>query len=137
MHEDYDDDYDDDDYSQDKFNSDKHWFKFDPSIWDAWGKYLDDALNDIVESSPNVWYTSFNIQGFPFKSIPVNSWNPNTGKGNSFQYLGSNYQGQEIWKAKYFVFDPINTSYKNHIQSHAAHFLQQPNYYKGMFDILN
>jgi hypothetical protein len=135
MHEDYDDndDYDDDDYSQDKFNSDKHWFKFDPSIWNAWGKYLDDALKDIVDNPVNVWY----VQGFPFKSIPVNSWNPNAGQGNSFQYLGSNYQGQEIWKSKYFVLDPISISYKNHIQSHATHFLQQPNYYKGMFDILN
>jgi hypothetical protein len=70
------------------------------------------------------------------KKFPVNSWNPNAG-GNSLQYLGSNYQGSPIWKKQYFAFDPINTEYKMHIQAHAAHFINQPIYYKGLFDILN
>ena len=140
MHEDHEDDnYDDHDDSQDHLeNKYKHYFKFDADAWDAWGKMLYNALNDIVEYPSNVWYISPKpVDGFPYKSIPVNSWNPNAGKGNSFQYLGSNYYGQPIWKNKYFVNDPIAIEYLNHIKSNAVHFLLQPHYYKGLFDILN
>ena len=136
-----DENYDDDDYddSQDNLESPyKKYFKFDPDAWDAWGKMLYDALNDIVEYPSNVWYIApKSVDGVPKKSIPVNSWNPDTGKGNSFQYLGSNYYGQPIWKNKYFVSDPIAIEYLNHIKSNAVHFLLQPHYYKGLFDILN
>lgn len=135
MHEEYDnyDDYDDShDHPENKY---KHYFKFDPEAWDAWGKMLYDALNDIVETSPNVWYIG---PGFGKKSFPVNSYFSNTGKDKkSFQYLGSNYQNNQVWKAKYFVYDPIQHKYINHIQAHAIHFVKQPHYYKGLFDILN
>ena len=138
MHEDYNDDYDDYEDSQDNLeNKYKHYFKFDPEAWDAWGKWLYDAMNEIVETSPNVWYTIPNIEGFPSKSFPVNSYFSNTGKDHSFQYLGSNYEGVKVWKKKYFIIDPIQHNYVNHIQTHAVHFLKQPSYYKGMFDILN
>lgn len=140
MHQDddnYNDDYDYDD-SQDNLESQyKKYFKFDPDAWDAWGKMLYNALNDIVESSPNVWYTTFNIPSFPNKSFPVNSYFSNTGKDKTFQYLGNNYQGTPIWKKKYFVYDPIEIQYRKHIQSHAMYFLNQPHYYDGLFDILN
>jgi hypothetical protein len=135
MHED--DDYNDEHDYDDAKNPYKHYFKFDPSAWDAWGKWLQDALNDIVESSPNVWYTTFNIPGFPNKSFPVNSWLSNTGKDKTFQYLGNNYQNTPIWKKKYFIRDSLNEEYIKHIQNHAVHFLNQPDYYNGMFDILN
>jgi len=131
MHEDYDYDDDEHDYDDAK-NPYKHYFKFDPAAWDAWGKWLYDALNDIVESSPNVWYT-----GFVPKSLPVNSYFSNTGKNKNFQYLGNNYQGAPIWKTKYFVRNPINDQYLKHIEQHSIHFLTQPHYYKGLFDILN
>lgn len=132
MHEDY-DDYDDDeyDYGNDKY---KHYFKFDPEAWDAWGKLLYETLGDIVESSPNVWYIG---QYLPNEFVPVNSYNPNTGYGKTFQYLGANYAGQEVWKMKYFVYDKIHHNYLAHIQSHSVHFIKQPHYYKGLFDILN
>lgn len=131
MHEDYDyDDEHDYDNNQEKY---KHYFKFDPTAWDAWGKWLSDALNDIVDSSPNVWYVS----GWSSKKFPVNSYFSGTGKSNTFQYLGNNYQGSQVWKYKYFISNPIETMYKKHLQSNAAHFLQQPVYYKGLFDILN
>lgn len=134
MHEYYDDDYDDEDYSHDNpENQYKHYFKFDPDAWDAWGKMLYDALNDVVEFSPNVWY----IQGFPFKSIPVNSYISNTGKNKTFQYLGNNSDGAAIWKKKYFISDPLHQKYIDHLKSNAEYFLQQPQYYRGMFDILN
>ena len=141
MHQDddnYNDDHDYDDSQDNLENKYKHYFKFDPYAWDAWGKWLQDALNDIVESSPNVWYIGpKNIDGFPSKSIPVNSYFSNTGKDKNFQYLGNNYQGIPIWKSKYFVINPIDQTYKAHLRANAIHFLQQPHYYKGMFDILN
>lgn len=134
----YNDDHDYDD-SQDNFESQyKKYFKFDPDAWDAWGKVLYDALNEIVEPSPNVWYIGLtNIQGFPNKSFPVNSYFSNTGKDNPFQYLGINYQNQPIWKSKYFIKNKLQTDYLNHIRSHPVHFVTQPHYYKGMFEILN
>lgn len=142
MNEDYQDNYDDDHNYDDSQKWDesqyKHYFKFDPEAWDAWGKWLYDAMNEIVESSPNVWYTMpTNIENFSNKPFPVNSYFSSTGKDNSFQYLGSNYEGAKVWKKKYFVIDPIQYKYVNHIQAHAVHFLKQPSYYKGMFDILN
>lgn len=136
MHEEY-DNYDDDDYedSQDDLeNKYKHYFKFDPEAWDAWGKMLYDTLNDIVESSPNVWYIGAD---FGKKSFPVSSYFSNTGKDKTFQYLGSNYHHSQVWKKKYFIYDPIQHQYINHIQSHAVYFMNQPHYYKGLFDILN
>lgn len=131
----YDDEYDYDD-SQHNFESQykKFYFKFDPSAWDAWGKWLQDALGDIVESSSNVWYIG---PGFDKKSFPVNSYFSNTGKNKPFQYLGNNYQNQPIWKKKYFVIDKVQIEYTKHIQSHSIYFLQQPTYYKGLFDIVN
>ena len=128
----YEDDYDD---SQDNLESHyKKYFKFDPDAWDAWGKMLYDTLNDIVEHPSNVWYIG---PSFPKKLLPVNSWNPNAGKDKFFQYLGSNYQGQPIWKKQYFIHNKLATQYMNHIKSHAVNFIHQPHYYKGMFDIMN
>lgn len=135
MHEDYDydDDYNYDDSHDNLEDKYKHYFKFDPEAWDAWGKMLYDALNDLVESSPNVWY----IGGFPTTKFPVSSYISNTGKDHTFQYLGSNYAGIPVWKKKYFVVDHIQQLYVKHIESNAIYFLKQPDYYKSLFDILN
>ena len=135
MHEDYEDDnYDDYDSSQDNLESHyKKYFKFDPDAWDAWGKMLYDTLNGMVESSPNVWY----VHGFPFKSIPVNDYFSKSGNFKNSLYLGNNHYKEPIYKTQYFIHDKIHNEYKNHLRTHAVHFLQQPNYYKGMFDILN
>jgi hypothetical protein len=127
MHEPYDDydDYDEDYYDYDYGNPNdlsQFYFKF---------HFLD-------HSALSEWlYKVMNIEDFPFKQIPVNSWHPNADKGQTCQYLGSNYQGSPIWKTIYFVCDPINIEYKLHIQSHASHFVKQPSYYKGLHDILN
>ena len=140
MHEDYEDDnYDDDDDSQDNLESQyKKYFKFDPDAWDAWGKMLYNALNDIVEYPSNVWYIGpKNIEGFPHNSLPVNSYFSNTDKGKSFQYLGNNYDGVKIWKNKYFIYDKVQHEYINHVVANSVYFLKQPHYYKGLFDILN
>jgi hypothetical protein len=136
MHESYDDDNDDyygDNYddSQEYNKSQPDWtkfyFKFDVSsspISDWVQKFLDDLNKDISEFKPI--------------SFPVSSYFSNTANGgNSILYLGNNYQNQPIWKTKYFIEDKVAIAYKNHIQNHAEHFVTQPIYYKGLFDILN
>lgn len=126
MHEEY-DDYEDDDYPNQDYPESKYkyYFKFDPQAWDAWGKWLYDSLNNAVGSDPNVWYVS----GFPtHKQYKINK---------NLQYLGKNSDGNEIWKSKYFICDPIAIEYVEHIKSNAVYFLQQPHFYRGMFDILN
>ncbi len=141
MHDQYDDmdeDYDDDQYDYDhpSLNPYHYYFKFDVSADSPLSKWLTDMFNDIDWSQiPSIPIN--NIPGFPVFSVPVNSWNPNTGGKDKLQYLGSNYANEPIWKTKYWVVDPINIEYKFHIQSHAAHFINQPKYYKGLFDILN
>ena len=122
---DEDDEYDDDQYNydyNDQYDPYKFYIKFDI-----------DQINNLFKDI----FSISNIPGFPIVSFPVNSWNSNTEKGNSFQYLGSNYQGSPIWKKKYFVSDPINNEYRLHLQAHAKHFVEQPVYYQGLFDILN
>lgn len=145
MHEPYDEDdeYDDDQYNYDygdQYDPYKFYFKFDVdgTPLSAW---INDIINNMFKNpldQTDSGYNITNVPGFPVFAFPVNSWNPNnTGKGNSFQYLGSNYYKENIWKKKYFISDPINTEYKLHLQAHAKHFVSQPNYYNGLFEILN
>jgi hypothetical protein len=114
----YPEDYDDHGSLDSKY---KHYFKFDPEAWDAWGKWLYDALNEVVEISPNVWYA----YGFPSKSIPVSSYLSNAGKGNTFQYLGNNYQKIPIWKKKYFVSDIVD--YNNFTEKPGQRIIKSSN----------
>ncbi|NBT08650.1 MAG: hypothetical protein EBS93_07010 [Chitinophagia bacterium] len=122
---DEDDGYDDEDYynydGNDQYDPYKFYFKFDINPNSSLSSWITDLIN------------------FPFVSFPVNSYIPNTGDGtkNPFLYLGNNYHNQPIWKNPYLVRDQINILYKNHISQHSIHFLKQPTYYKGMFDILN
>lgn len=137
MHEDYDneDDYDEDDehdYDHPSLNPNQWSYKFDVGPETPLSKWINDIVSNFIGP-----FEMFNIPGFPPVKFPVSSWNPDTGEGNTFQYLGSNYQKQPIWKKQYFVVDKINNEYKLHIQSHAKHFVEQPTYYKGMFEILN
>lgn len=130
MHED--DDYNDEHDYDDAKEQYKHYFKFDPEAWDVWGKFLYDALNDIVEKSPNVWYVNFNP-----KSFPVKGYVPSTGKDKTFQYLGNNSDGAAIWKKKYFIHDSLHQKYIDHLKANAEHFLKEPQQYRGLYDILN
>lgn len=137
MQEDYDDDgYDDDDYDYDhpSLHPYQYYYKFDVGPDHPISKWISDMVNNFLESSEE--FKMINIPGFQHQMFPVNSWHPNTG-GKNLQYLGSNYQGSPIWKKQYFVIDKVNSSYKLHLQAHAAHFIKQPIYYRGMFDILN
>jgi hypothetical protein len=134
MHQEDEEDYGDEEGSHQNFgNPYKYYFKFDPDAWDAWGKMLYDTLGDFIDKSSNTWYA----YGWDPKKFPVNSFSSNTGKNKNFQYLGVNYLKEPVFKAKYFVIDPIDIEYVKHLQQHSVHFLKQPNYYKGLFDILN
>ena len=138
MHEDYEDEEDHDDehdYDHPSLNPYQWYYKFDIGSDTPISKWISDIVNNFIGSSED--YNTVNIPGFTPKKFPVSSWNPNTGEGNTFQYLGSNYQGSQIWKKQYFVVDKINQEYKLHIQHYAEHFVMQPAYYKGLFDILN
>lgn len=144
MHEPYDDedDYDENENHKYPYNPYQWYYKFDVGPDTPLSQWINDIVSGFIgpfEDKKDKWWSSINsISGFPFKKLefPVNSWAPNTGN-DKFQYLGSNYANTPIWKTKYFVIDKLNNEYKMHLQSHAKHFVQQPNYYNGMFDILN
>jgi hypothetical protein len=121
----YDDDYYDKDYN-DQYDPYKFYFQFDMSntpLSDWITKMINDIVNKEIDFDKTIVF-------------PVNSWNPNTAN-NKFQYLGSNYYKEPIWKSKYWIKNIINTMYTQHIQANAQYFIQQPSYYEGLFDILN
>ncbi len=123
----YDDDYYNNDYS-DQYDPYKFYFQFDVNQNSQLSEWISKMINDIFKKD------------YDFDKMivfPVNSWNPNTANDKKFQYLGSNYNGEPIWKKKYFVHDVLQTQYLNHLQSHASYFIQQPLHYKSLYDILN
>lgn len=143
MHEPYDDDedsYDENDSHEYPYDPYQWYYKFDMSPYSPISNWLNDLLSKWIYSADIKDLTDgwefVSIPGFSAKQFPVNSWYPNTAS-NKLQYLGSDYQGSPIWKTKYLFVDKIDMNYKLHIQSHAPHFVKQPSYYRGMFDILN
>jgi len=132
---DEDDGYDDDQYNYD--NQNIWYFKFDVSQNPLFSKWINDIVNNIINPLDEPIIDQIDKACKSEFVFPVNSWNSNTGKTKPFQYLGSNYNKEPIWKSKYFVINKINSEYKLHIQTHAIHFVTQPSYYKGLFDILN
>lgn len=124
----YNDDYSDDFYDYDN-NQKKFNFKFDHNAWAEW---LAEAMKNLTENHQGVWSfivdPSFPVKSFGFSDI---DWD------KSHLYLGTNTYKELIWKNKYFAKDDGYQKYIKHLQSHAVHFLQQPLYYKGLFDIMN
>jgi hypothetical protein len=135
MHEDYDNEYDDDEYDYDhpSLNPYQWFFKFDVGQDSPLSSWISDLINSVMNNDFDIQ----NIPAFPVNKFPVNSWNPDAGKGKIFQYLGSNYNGEPIWKSKYFIHDELQSEYINHLSSHAAYFVKQPSYYKSLYEILN
>lgn len=135
MHEPYDDDYYEDnyddshDYDESQSNWKKFYFKFDVDS-SPLSEWITKMVNDFL------YDPEYPLLNFSPVGLPVNSWNPNTAN-SKFQYLGSNYAKEPIWKSKYWISDPLDNEYRHHLQSNATHFVQQPSYYKGLFDILN
>jgi hypothetical protein len=135
---DEDDGYEDDQYDyDDKYDPYKYHFKFDIDSNSSLSGWIQNMISDIFKSPIDDNFKINNVYGFPVFQVPVNSWNPITDKGHSLQFLGSNYDGDKIWKNKYFLEDKLHIQYINHLKSHCSHFIKQPSYYKGLFDILN
>lgn len=136
MHEPYDDDYYEDnyddshDYDQNQSDWNKFYFKFDVT---------NSPLSDWVKKTiDNLFGDKFDLPEVPFVSFPVNDWLSNTvSGGNSLLYLGNNHYNEPIYKAKHFIENKLLNTYTNHLQQHASHFVKQPTYYKGLYDILN
>jgi hypothetical protein len=124
MHEPYDDDIPDNPY--------KFYFQFDTE----WiGKYIDQIVKKLSESG---WdYKITNIEGFPYKSLPVSSWFSSTAGDKNSLYLGNNYWNEGIWKKKNFIHNQLQSEYVLHLQSHVRHVVSQPRYYNGLYEILN
>jgi len=142
VHDPYDEDdgYDDDHYdydNNDQYDPYKFYFTFNLDQNTPLSDWITKMINDMIQNPEINDYKITNIPGFPSYVFPVNSWNPNTAGKNTPQYLGSNYYKEPVWKSKYFAYNPFDVEYKFHLQSNAAHFLQQPKYYKGLFEILN
>lgn len=131
-------DYDDDQYNYYPQYNDYGYPKYFDIDWAAWESWLKDAIKDIVETDDNTWVIKPLPKYKETKKFPVSSsLSKDASKSVYFAYLGSNYHNEQVWKAKYLVKQTIQVAYNNHIASHASYFLKQPNYYKGMFDILN
>ena len=123
MHEPYDDDFEEQEDYYKKDNAQNQYEKFfsiDPSLWAKYGNWFNEIADGLFQSEPNVWIVASN----------------NFKKAYGTYYVGSNIHNSDIYKQNILI-DKLNIEYKNHIKSHAKHFLEQPNYYKGMFEILN
>ena len=120
-------DYDDDEYNYYPEENYGWNYKFDMKAWEKW---LKEAIEDIIQEDENTWIVQ--------PKIPVSDSTPqDTSKQTYFMYLGSNHYSEAIWSKEFFISDEINNLWKNHISSNAAHYLKQPNYYKGLHSILN
>lgn len=136
MHQDPEhEDYDDDEYNYyPEYNEygypNSKKFDIDFAAWEKW---LAKAIKEIVEEDENVWVFGPGLDN----SSKKDSLDTNQSKDKYFMYLGSNNYDESVWKTKYFVSDSLEQEYKRHIVSHAAYFLKQPFYYKGLFENLN
>ncbi len=132
----------------DKENNDDP-YKFYFQIDTEWiKKYMDSLLNkaeykwitkDIIEDAlKNLpQYKIEPVDGFPFVPLPVNDYFSNTVVDKTALYLGNNQYNEGIWKMKYFVYNKLQKEYELHLQSHAGYVVNEPRYYKSLFEILN
>lgn len=125
-----------------EYNDDPYKFYF--QIDTEWlKKYMDDLFKGVNFKKLGGIEDLFNYnspvlpEGFKPISLPVSSWLSSIAEDNSSLYLGNNYWNEGVWKKKHFIQNKLASEYVNHLQSHARHFLQQPKYYKGLYEILN
>lgn len=125
-----------------EYNDDPYKFYF--QIDTEWlKKYMDNLFKGInfnkLDGIENLFNYSPSVlpEGFKPISLPVSSWLSSIEGDNSSLYLGNNYWNEGVWKKKHFIQDKLMSEYVNHLQNHAGYFLQQPKYYKGLYEILN
>lgn len=125
-----------------EYNDDPYKFYF--QIDTEWlKKYMDNLFKGVnfnkLDGIENLFNYNPSVlpEGFKPISLPVSSWLSSIAVDNSSLYLGNNYWNEGVWKKKHFIQNKLASEYVNHLQSHARHFLQQPNYYKGLHEILN
>jgi hypothetical protein len=121
------------------FQIDTEWVKkyMDSLINKAEYKWISkEVIEDALKNLPN-YNTPLLPDGFSPIVLPVSSWFSSIVADKTSLYLGNNYWNEGVWKKKYFVRDKLQEEYVKHLQSHARHFLTQPRYYKGLYEILN
>lgn len=137
MHQDPEhEDYDDDEYQYyPEYNEHGYpqQFKFD---WNSWELWLKDAIQDIIDAE-NTWVVGYSKkQPEPPEKSQEDIEIENLLK-EKFIFFGENKYKEPIWKTKYFIANYFDIFYKNHFMSNARHIIQQPNYYKSLYDIMN
>ena len=125
-----------------EYNDDPYKFYF--QIDTEWlKKYMDNLFKGVnfnkLDGIENLFNYSPSVlpEGFKPISLPVSSWLSSIAEDQTSLYLGNNYWSEGVWKKKHFIKDQLANDYINHLQSHAVYFLQQPKYYKGLYEILN
>ena len=115
-----------DNQNEDDEGQHKFYFKFDVDAFSD--LFKDYSMDDLFEQSMKK-FESYMFQAYSEPTPLIDS--------NVFILLGNNSYDEKVYKSKYFAVDTIHVEYLNHLRSHPGYFLQQPAYYKGMFEILN
>jgi len=121
MHEPYEDFEDEEDYYK-KDNAQNQYEKFfsiDPSLWEKYGEWLGGLVDNLSKEIKLSWYVY-----------------PPSANESFFYYLGKKSDKSEVYKNK-FPIPNLDIEYRNHIQAHAKHFLEEPSHYKNLYEILN
>lgn len=109
----------------------KHYFTFDIGSGD-----LDDLLKEMLYGPQidDILYKQLNN----FTDAIFATWGDvPLGSTTKSIFIGKNSYGEPVFKEKHFIVDRLYTEYLNHIRSHAAYFLQHPDYYRQLHEILN
>ena len=110
----------------------KNYFSFDINSMSN----MDQSLKDML-FGPDMDETLFKQLNNFADSVFAN-WGENPlPSTDAIIFIGKNSYNEAVFKPKHFVVDELYVEYLNHIRSHAAHTLQQPEYYKNFHEILN
>lgn len=130
MHQDPEhEDYDDDEYNYYPSYNDYGYPELSKKFsidWAAWEKWLSDTIKEITQDNSGVLFVGSHL-----------SKNNKKSTNSNFMYLGKNNYDETIWKTKYFNQNKLEIQYKNHLAQYAAYFLNQPQYYRALFENLN
>jgi hypothetical protein len=120
MHEPYDDFEEEDYYKKDNAqNQYEKFFSIDASLWEKYGQWISGLTDDLAKELKTTWYVY-----------------PASVNNDFFYYLGIKNDKSEVYKNKSPIPN-LDIEYKKHIQAHAKYFLEEPSYYKNLYEILN